>query len=167
MTIPCSDRDLTPEKALQNGYDKEEIVFFERLAEDFPDFRFVMGRKFAVRPPRTVVIGPSEPFWRLLVLHEVGHAVCKHKWFRVDVTRLKMENQAWEKARELAAIYDVEVDEGVIQRELDTYRDWLHQKSRCPVCGLTRFQTPDSRYHCPRCEEFISSQDRGERYDHP
>ena len=126
----------------------------ERLKEDYPDFRFRKGRKFAFRPPRTIVLGPDEPFSELLTLHEVSHAVCKHKDFRMDVERLKMENEAWEKARELAEHYGIEVNEDLIQMELDTYRDWLHQKSRCPVCGLTRFQTPDSRYHCPRCENL-------------
>lgn len=164
--IPRSNRGFTQEKALQNGYGSKDIAFLMRIMADFPDFRFVMGLKFAFRSPRTVVIGPSEPFWRLLVLHEVGHAVCKHKWFKMDVTRLKMENQAWDQARKLAVAYGVEIDEDVIQRELDTYRDWLHQKSRCPNCGLTRFQTPDSRYHCPRCEEFISLQGHDERYGH-
>ena len=164
--IPCPLVEFE-RLVLQNGYGQEDVRFLKRLLGDFSDFRFVVGRRFAFCPPRTIVIGPSEPFSRLLALHEVGHAVCKHKWFRMDVTRLKMENQAWEKARELAAIYDVEVDEELVQRELDTYRDWLHQKSRCPICGLTRFQTPDSRYHCPRCEEFISLQGHGERYDHP
>ena len=65
-----------------------------------------------------------------------------------------MEVEAWDKARELAKKYDACIDEDIVQQELDTYRDWLHQKSRCPECGLTRFQTPDSRYHCPRCENF-------------
>lgn len=152
--VPCSNRGFTREKALQNGYDKGEVEFLEQLAADFSEFKFLMGRKFSFRPPRTVVIGPLEPFSRLLVLHEIGHAICKHKDFRMDVVRLKMENQAWEEARKLAAKYQVEVDEEVIQGELDTYRDWLHQKSRCPVCGLTRFQTPDSKYHCPRCMAF-------------
>ena len=63
-----------------------------------------------------------------------------------------MEVEAWEKARELAAKYDVFIDEELIEQELDSYRDWLHQKSRCPSCGLTRFQTPDGVFHCPRCD---------------
>ena len=165
--IPFATGIFTGDKAAQNGYDKQEAEFLKQLQGDFGWLRFVMGRKFAFRPPKTVVIGPSEPFSRLLALHEVGHALCRHKAFRTDVERLKMENQAWDKARGLALRYDVEVDEDVIQGELDTYRDWLHQKSRCPKCGLTRFQSPDSRYHCPRCESFISSQGHGERFGHP
>lgn len=136
----------------QKGYDDREIGFFEKLASDFSRFRFVVGRKFAFRPPRTIVLGPLEESARLLALHEVGHALCGHRNFRIDVERLRMESEAWEKARELADTYEVPIDEELIESELDTYRDWLHQKSRCPVCGLTRFQTPDATYHCPRCE---------------
>lgn len=152
--IPRSTIVFTRDLALQNGYDENEALFLEQLTSDHQEFRFVVGKKFAFRPPKTVVIGPKEPFWQLLALHEVSHAICKHKSFRMDVERLKMENQAWEKARELAKRYRIEVDEDLIQDELDTYRDWLHQKSRCPKCGLTRFQTPDSLYHCPRCENL-------------
>ena len=129
-------------------------AFLERLKGDFPEFRFRDGAKFAFRPPKTIILGPPEPFSELLALHEVSHAVLKHKTFKMDVERLKMEVAAWEQAKKLAANYGIEVDEDFIQDQLDTYRDWLHQKSRCPVCGLTRFQTPDGNYHCPRCENF-------------
>lgn len=124
----------------------------EQLRSDYPELRFVKGRKFAFRPPRTIVLGPEEPFAELLALHELAHALCKHRSFRMDVERLRMEKEAWEKVGELAEHYGIEADEEIVQRELDTYRDWLHQKSRCPRCGLTRFQTPNSRYHCPRCD---------------
>ena len=124
------------------------------LKNDYPEFRFVQGRKFAFRPPRTVVVGPDEPQAELLLLHEVGHAVSGHQSFDLNVERLKMEMEAWSRARELAKIYGVEFDEEVVETELDTYRDWLHQKSRCPQCGLTRYQTADSQYHCPLCESF-------------
>ena len=131
-----------------------ENGILNRLRVDYPWLEFREGSKFAFRPPKTIVLGPPEPFSELLTLHEVSHAVLKHKDFRMDVERLKMEVAAWEKAKELAKHYGVDVDEDVIQGELDTYRDWLHKKSRCPGCGLTRFQTTDGEYHCPRCENF-------------
>ena len=131
-----------------------DAKFLQRLKEDYPEFRFVEGAKFAFRPPKTIVLGPPEPFSELLALHEVSHAILKHKTFRMDVERLKMESEAWEKARELASRYNIEIDEDLIQDELDTYRDWLHTKSRCKSCGLTRYQTPDGNYHCPRCENL-------------
>ncbi|MBR3157231.1 TFIIB-type zinc finger domain-containing protein [Candidatus Saccharibacteria bacterium] len=129
----------------------------EKLRHDFPDLRFRQSRKFAFRPPRTILIGPDEPKKELVLLHEVSHAILKHRDFGTDIERLKMESAAWEKAQELAERYGVEIDEEFIQDELDTYRDWLHKKSRCPECGLTRFQTPDGQYHCPRCNEFLAN----------
>ncbi|MBR2993844.1 hypothetical protein IKF43_00420 [Candidatus Saccharibacteria bacterium] len=130
-------------------------AFLERLKGDFPEFRFRDGAKFAFRPPKTIILGPPEPFSELLALHEVSHAVLKHKTFKMDVERLKMESAAWEKAQELADRYGIKINEDLIQDELDTYRDWLHNKSKCKACGLTRYQTPDGRYHCPRCENLI------------
>ena len=129
-------------------------MFLGRVQADFPEFKFISGKKFAFRPPKTIVLGPAEPFYELLTLHEVSHAILKHKTFRMDVERLRMESEAWEKARELALQYGIEINEDLIQDELDTYRDWLHVKSRCKKCGLTCYQTPDGVYHCPRCENL-------------
>lgn len=125
-----------------------------RLKVDFPGFCFRKGKRFAFRPPRTIMMGEDGPHSSLLLLHEVGHAVASHRNFDTDAKRIKMEREAWERARELCAQYDVEYDEEVVEGELDTYREWLDQKSRCPSCGLTRFQTPDGQYHCPRCDTF-------------
>lgn len=126
----------------------------EKLKRDYPNFRFRSGKKFAFRAPSFITIGPDEEHSDLLLLHEVGHAILQHQDFTVDAMRVKMESEAWDEARRLADKYQVKVDENLIQDELDTYRDWLHQKSRCPHCGLTRFQTPDKIYYCPRCDYF-------------
>lgn len=129
-------------------------VLLDKLETDYPEFVFRRGKKFAFRFPRTITFGPPEPFDELLLLHEVAHGLLGHQGYNEDLERIKMENAAWEKAKELAIRYEVEVDENLIQDELDTYRDWLHKKSQCPRCGLTRFQTPDTKYHCPRCENL-------------
>lgn len=126
-------------------------TFLARIKSDYPKLRFVQGRKFAFRPPRTIVLPCDNPE-PLLLLHEVGHALSLHQDFKTEVGRLKIEVEAWEKAKELCNKYGVYIDEELIESELDTYRDWLHQKSRCPICGLTRFQTPDGVFHCPKCE---------------
>lgn len=98
------------------------------------------------------MIGVDEDTPELLLLHELGHYLCGHREFGTLIKRLKMEREAWEKARELCDKYEVSYDEEVVERELDTYREWLDVKSRCPVCGLARFQTPDGIWHCPFCE---------------
>ncbi len=136
-------------------YTQEELDFFERVKGDYPEFAFKFDQKFAFVPPRRIKIGPPEEGAELLFLHEVGHAILGHRTFGTEVERLKMEVAAWEKARELTNLYGVEFDEEKMQEELDTYRDYLHAKSRCPRCGLTRYVTPDGEFHCPRCEEFI------------
>jgi len=92
--------------------------------------------------------------YMLQFLHEVGHALLRHRDFATDVERVKMECAAWEKARELCGQYQVDYDEEFAENELDTYRDWLHQRSKCPECGLTRYQDKDGEYHCPQCEMF-------------
>ena len=126
-----------------------DATFLEKIKSDYPSIRIIRGKRFAFRPPRTVVYEEDGP--SLLFLHEMGHALIGRFDFRTEVERLKIEALAWEKARELCSLYGVEVDEELIETELDSYRDWLHQKSRCPDCGLTRFQTPDGAFHCPRC----------------
>ena len=131
-----------------------KMALLDKLRVDYPEFRFVSGKKFTFRPPRTIVVGLKEPASDLLLLHELGHAVSGHRDFNTDIKRLKLEVEAWGKARELALKYGVDFDDEVMEAELNTYRDWLHQKSRCPKCGLTRFETPDGAYHCPRCENL-------------
>ncbi len=110
----------------------------------------------------------EQKIWRMRLLHEVGHALLGHRDFTTDVERLKMERAAWEKAEELYEIYREklggkageewgwpEFDQEVVEAEMDSYRDWLHQRSHCPECGLTRYQTLDQKYHCPQCEQFL------------
>lgn len=125
-----------------------------RLAADYPELRFRVGKKFMFRPPRTVVMETSgaSSRWELQLLHEVGHALSGHRDFRTDPERLKMEREAWERARGLATAYNIWYDEEFVEEALDTYRDWLHQRSACSECGLTRYQTQDGQWHCPGCE---------------
>ena len=127
------------------------------LENAYPDLRFKSGKKFSFRAPHTICYVENTPNFDSLLLHELGHALLHHTDFATDIERLKMERAAWEKAKEVAAEltakgHAVTIDEELVETELDTYRDWLHQKSRCKKCGLTRYQTPDGAYHCPHCE---------------
>lgn len=142
--------------------------FVARVAGEFGELRFRRGRKFAFRPPRTILIpeqdclekcskyGKNEyNFLRMQLLHEVGHALLGHRDWKTDLMRVKMECAAWAKARELCERYGVRYDEDFAEGELDSYRDWLHQRSRCKKCGLTRYQGQDGKYHCPGCEGML------------
>lgn len=127
-----------------------DATFLAKIKSNFPSLKFIDGKRFTFRPPKTIVVEPDGE--ALLLLHEIGHVLIGNYDFKTEVGRLKIEVMAWEKAKELAATYKVAIDEDLIENELDTYRNWLHQKSRCPNCGLTRFQTPDGVFHCPQCD---------------
>lgn len=131
-----------------------DATFFAKIKNDYSEFTFRDGARFSFKPPRTIYFDSESKQSELLMLHELGHALLGHKNFVTSVERLKMERAAWEKARELAKEYNLEFDEELAEAELDTYRNWLHQKTRCPMCGLTRYQTLDGVYHCPRCDNF-------------
>ena len=120
----------------------------------YPDIRFKIGTRFSYRYPNTVTLGPLEPHYSLLALHELGHALCKHQNFSTHVERLKIEREAWDKARALAPKFGIKFDNDFAEAQLDTYRDWLHTKSKCKKCGLTRYQTDDGHYHCPHCDNL-------------
>lgn len=120
-----------------------------QLAADYPKIRFRPGKKFTFRPPRTIIFAEGS---KLELLHELGHARLEHDFYATDVERLKMERAAWEEAHKLCRQYGVEYDEEFVEEALDSYRDWLHRKSQCPKCGLTRYQTRDAKYHCPGCD---------------
>jgi len=145
----------------QNNKNKDNSLLMDmellvkKLKTDYPNLAFIKGERFKFRYPKTIVVDYDESNAELLLLHELGHAILGHRDFKTDVERLKMEAEAWEKAKELAERYRIDYNEEIVQAELDTYRDWLHKKSRCPKCGLTRFETSDGVYHCPRCENLI------------
>jgi hypothetical protein len=124
----------------------------ETLKVDYPNYTFKSGKKFAFTSPRTIVIGPEQPSYDLLILHELAHAILGHKRYTQDIQRIKMERNAWDYVRtSLCKKYNISWNQNFAESELDTYRDWLHRKSLCPTCHLTRVQTPDGIYHCPFC----------------
>ena len=133
-----------------------------QLQKDYPDFRFISGRRFSFRPPKTIVIGPDEgettPF---LIFHELGHALSKKYRYDLSIERLKIESLAWQEAKKAyqACLSSGKYpnlppwDEGFAEDQLDTYRDWLHAKSKCKTCGLTMYEK-NSHWFCPYCSTF-------------
>lgn len=131
--------------------------FIEQVSKDFPQFKIREGKRFKYRFPGLIQYERPEgnkmnTEFGLQVLHEVGHAILEHKNFKTDPERLKMERAAWEEARKLCERYNIIYDEELVEMKMDTYRDWLHQRSKCKKCGLTRYQTKDGEYHCPNCD---------------
>lgn len=127
----------------------------EQLKERFPDVQFVAGKRFCWSPTTHEVVyderrTDESATWSLL--HETGHALLNHQSYLADFELLRIEMAAWQKARTLAAEFNITIDEDHIQDCLDTYRDWLNRRSICPHCETRALQQDDYvHYRCFNC----------------
>lgn len=145
---------------------KDLNALITHLETAYPQFHFHRDKnRFKFRFPDQIFLenpekwGEPPEFFALQALHELGHALCKHKDYTTDVLRLKIEREAWETAKTAykklpKTLKTFAWDDDFVENALDSYRDWLHTRSKCKKCGLTRYQTEDGAWHCPRCENF-------------
>ncbi len=125
------------------------------LQQQYPGLRFKAGKQFCWSPETGEVFYKTnatsqQAAWSLL--HETGHALLGHTSYRADFELLRMEIDAWQKARELAASFELTIDEDHIEDCLDTYRDWLYKRSICPKCTTKCLQQGDFvHYRCFNC----------------
>lgn len=126
------------------------------LSKDFQNIDFVSGEQFYWSPSTNQIYysnkidsSPEVGAWSLL--HEVGHALLEHKNYHSDFELLLLESAAWQKACDIANNYNIVIDPSHIQDCLDTYRDWLHKRSTCPMCSVKNFQSSPTEYKCANC----------------
>ena len=127
----------------------------DRVAADYPQFKFKAGSQ-EHWSPRTKTItyeAVDTDELKFGLLHELAHALLDHNSYKSDFELLKLESQAWHRAAEIGKKYDVKIDEDHIQNCLDTYRDWLHRRSKCPTCGMHVLQKNATTYKCFNCGE--------------
>lgn len=126
-----------------------------KLKKQYAHLNFVEGKEFCWSPKTQTITyrdGPDDETmasWSLL--HELAHALLGHSRYNSDFELLHMEAAAWHKAAKIAALYSYTISGDHIQDCLDTYRDWLHQRSTCPVCGTTSLQESARKYSCHNC----------------
>ncbi len=126
------------------------------LCAQFPQVTFQASDSFYWSPRKQLVHYSEKALedvmglWSLL--HEVGHATLGHQSFSSDFELLEFEVAAWAKARILAQTYGLSISEDHIQDCLDTYRDWLYQRSTCPTCTSCGLQSDAKTYHCLNCD---------------
>lgn len=130
-------------------------TLLSKLQRDFPELSFKGGDTFLWSPKNREIIyrqaSDANPLAQWSLLHEVGHALLLHQRYESDFELLTLEVDAWAKAEELAAGYDVKIDPHHIQDCLDTYRDWLYQRSTCPTCTNCSLQDDPWIYLCHNC----------------
>lgn len=124
-----------------------------QLIGDYPDISFVSGSAFQwAHATKTVHYDPSHLSASALLLHELAHACLHHAHFRFDIELVRKESDAWQYASQtLAPRYGFSINEDTKQDALDSYRDWLHQRSLCPQCQTNSLQTKTGSYHCLAC----------------
>lgn len=131
-----------------------------QLVADYPELVFTESDKFCWSPrggeilfDRRAKLVSTAP-WSLL--HEVGHALLDHKTYGSDLELIELESAAWQKAQEVGKKYGYEISDDHIQDCMDTYRDWLHQRSACPKCNNRSLQQDDRHYKCFNCGQVWS-----------
>ncbi len=121
----------------------------------YPNINFAQGSCFVWSPKRSTVFFNEDESntqkGRLALLHEIGHAELDHSDYDSDIGLLNMEIDAWDFAVEKAYEFGVRVDEEHIDRCLETYRIWLHKRSRCPECSFHGIQQKSDEYFCFMC----------------
>jgi hypothetical protein len=142
-------------------------AFIQQLSKDFPTVVFVAADKssWSPRHRRISYAFTASPVDIWSTLHELGHALLDHKNYHSDLSLLRKEVDAWNKALELAKKYNLTIDGEHIQSCLDTYRDWLHKRSTCPECEAHGLQRSPSLYGCFNCQATWSVS--GQRFCRP
>ncbi len=127
-----------------------------KLRSVYPSIGFEPGPRFSWSPAKNQVIykfdydtKDSMAIWSLF--HELAHATLGHSTYKSDFELLSLEAAAWHKARELAQAYKYKVSADHIEDCLDTYRDWLYQRSTCPQCTSCSLQIDSKTYCCFNC----------------
>lgn len=124
----------------------------QKINQDYPQFIFEQGSTFAWFPQqKTIYYNPIKRRSALLLLHELSHALLEHHHYKKDITLLDMEQEAWSHTIDIASHYNIKVDQSFIQRQLDSYRNWLYCRSLCPNCQNNGVQTKGQSYLCPVC----------------
>lgn len=127
-------------------------ILLAQLGQDFPDINFEPHTEFRWSDEqRTIYYDESAEDASWSLLHELGHMINEHKSYNSDFMLVRMEMEAWEKAKQLAPQYGHKLDEDYIQDCLDSYRTWQNQRSACPTCQQTGIEKQNGQYYCINC----------------
>lgn len=129
------------------------LSLIARLRHDYPQFTFQNASVSRWSPRNsTVYFTSSRGRSAVTLLHELGHAISGHQAYHQDIELLRCEREAWATARRIAPTYGIDISDDAIDEALTTYREWLHNRSRCPRCHAGSPQSGDNlSYHCLLC----------------
>lgn len=127
------------------------ISLIKKLRVDYPQFVYKKASGFLWSHSEHTIYYTCKNDDCTLLLHELSHALLNHTDYERDIELIAIERDAWDKSKEVAANYGVIIDDDYVQSNLDTYRNWLHNRSTCPSCKATGLQTKKYIYKCLAC----------------
>ncbi len=135
---------------------ERRLELLHQIRDDFSDqYKFKRGKVFTWSSSEGAIYYSTAKSAAenavFSLLHEIGHAQLGHKQYRDDLELLMMEVAAWKQAKQLAHRYHLVIDEHHIEECLDSYREWLHQRSRCVECKTHSLQIDQVTYECYNC----------------
>ena len=134
---------------------KKNLPSIFTISEDFPAINFRANNEFYWSAQKKTVfyikneLNKESGIYRLF--HEIGHALSNHQTFSSGIQLIKLESEAWTKAKSVANKYDLIISDEQIEKCLDSYRDWLHLRSICPQCSIVGVESDPSHYRCFNC----------------
>ncbi len=133
----------------------------DKLIAFYPDVKFISGKIFSYNPEKRSINYPAKvnnvkkSIYALL--HEVGHYACNHVSYDHDLDLLEKELEAWRKARQIASELDINISDKYVDNCLNSYRDWLHQRSQCQLCSnpaaIKSYSDNKFLKHCLICNQ--------------
>lgn len=135
--------------------------FVDKLRLAYPQFIFQNASVSRWSPREQTVFYHSSrsQSGKIDILHELGHAIRQHHSYDQDIELLRYEREAWETAQQIAPTYNVLIPDTYIENHLDTYRDWMHARSRCPSCHQGGIQGVNLQYSCILCATVWNAND--------
>jgi hypothetical protein len=130
---------------------KNNII--NEISSSYPGVTFVKsdGFKWDAKSKQVhyAPLSSESDIWSLF--HELGHMLLDHADYNYDFELLKMEVLAWQKAKLVAKDYGVNISQEHIEKCIDSYRDWLHERSKCRQCEQTGLEKNPGIYSCFNC----------------
>lgn len=124
-----------------------------QIKRDFPGVRFEIADTFSwSAEDQTIYYEPRAEYAAWSLLHELGHMKHAHNTYSTDARLIRMEIEAWETAKQLAKNYGQAISDEHIESCMDSYRNWQHLRSKCPVCTQSGVETKSGSYHCINCQ---------------
>jgi hypothetical protein len=133
----------------------QKLSLLENVKPFLEDITLVAGDTFLWSPKDKVVQYQADrlksKFGQWSLLHEIAHGRLNHHSYASDFELLQLEVDAWNEAKKLSRHLTIDIDPHYVEDCLDTYRDWLHQRSTCPTCGSVGLQHDAREYRCHNC----------------